>query len=155
MSTYPVAHLPDMGAPACGDVFCTLDICIGVESHGGPKKPWYMTVKPTLDASKQQPDPILLMKMDGWVLEKYTEKDKESSVFQYCPSMQWKKDISITEIRAGYCDACCEAIPEEIVAAFTMHNWNMLQKYDADMKKYSHDPYAAETGSDPHIEVFR
>ena len=141
------------GVPACGDQNCELDICNGPESHG-VKKPWFMTLKPVLDPDKMMPPPVTLMKMDGWVLEKSDEKSKESGIFQYCPSMQWKKLLGIIEIQEGYCQNCCEAIPEEIVAAYTMHNWNMLQKYDAELKKYGSDPYGAETGL-TDIKVYR
>ena len=151
MSSYPTGMLP-MIDPVCDGQFCTLDICTGPESHG-VKTPWFMKLKPVLDPDKSTP-PVELVKMDGWVLEKMHESDKESSLFQYCPSEQWKKELNITEIRDGYCGSCCEIIPPEMVAAYTMHNWNMLQKYDADMKKYGADPYAAETPT-PVIEVFR
>ena len=141
------------GLTACNDPFCDLDICTGPESHS-VKKPWYMTQQPVLDPGDMDAPPVELMKMDGWILEKYHEEDKESNLWQYCPSTQWKKMLSITEIRAGICDNCCETIPEEMVAAYTMHNWTMLQKYDADMKKYGRDPYDT-VSTDPQIEVFR
>ena len=138
---------------ACGDPFCTLDICTG--PHHATKKPWYMTQKPLLDPDKEVSPPIELLKMDGWVLEKDREEDTESSLYQYCPSMQWKKLMCITEIRAGYCESCAETIPEEMVGAYTMHNWNMLQKYDADMKKYGQQPYDPVGTEAPNIQVFR
>ena len=153
MSAYGVASLPNIRGPICQDIFCLLDPCPGPENHG-VKKPWYMTQTPVLDSSLDESPPIELMKMGGWVLEKFNEADNESSLCQYCPSEQWKKTLTITEIREGYCNACSESIPEEMVAAYTMHNWNMLQKYDADMKKYGADPYTSES-TDVNIQVFR
>lgn len=156
MSTYPPNLLPSiasLGEPACGDMSCQLDVCMGLESHG-VKKPWYMTQQPVLDPKNIPPPAIVLMKMGAWVLEKHAEEDNESNLWQYCPSHQWKKALTIMEIRAGMCDACCETIPEEIVAAYTMHNWTMLQQYDSDMKKYGHDPYATHVDPPP-IQVFR
>ena len=155
MSTYPADAMPTLGYngdPACGDPKCQLSICKGPESHG-VKKPWYLTVKPTLDPAHDIPDPVLLMKIDGWVLEKASESDIDSTLFHYCTSTQWKKQLMVTEIRSGYCDDCCEIMPEEIVGAFIMHNWAMLQKYDSDMKKYGNDPYDPMTEN--KIEVFR
>ncbi len=140
-------------APACGDPFCDLDICQGPKSHG-IKKPWFMNVNPVHNPVNDPPPSIVLMKVEGWVLEKFLESDTESQLWQYCPSMQWKKQMTIAEIRDGYCTSCSEDIPEEIVAAYTMHNWAMLQKYDADMKKYgpdTYDPVQVETG----IQVYK
>ena len=147
MSTYP----EDSG-PSCGMPTCTLSLCQGPDSHS--KKPWYLSQNPVMNPNMIGPTPVELMKIDGWVLEKNSESDIDSTLFHYCPSTQWKKQLMIPEIRAGLCDDCCELMPKEIVAAFTMHNWTMLQKYDSDMKKYGNDPYHPIT-TETKIEVFR
>lgn len=149
-----MSDVPYTGGPACGDPTCQLLICMGPESHG-VNEPWYMTQKPIVNPKQIQPDPIVLLKMDGWVLEKWKESDTESNLWQYCPSTQWKKEISVSEVRAGMCDSCYETIPEEMVAAYTMHNWTMLQKYDADMKKYGADLYNSMVDGPPGIQVYR
>jgi hypothetical protein len=83
------------------------------------------------------PDPIVLLKENGWTLEKWHESDTESQMWHYCPQMQWKKHIGINEVRQGYCTQCLEDAPLELVGAYTMHNWQMLQQHDAEMAKWA------------------
>lgn len=152
MSTGQLASTnPSVGNTKCGDPSCQDSFCC---DSPDVKKPWYMTQKPVVDPANEPSPPIVLMKMDGWVLEKILESDTESCLSQYCPSAQWKKSMSIAEIRAGLCNSCCEVIPEEMVAAYTMHNWTMLQQYDKDMKEYGCDPYDSTTTS-ADIQVYR
>jgi hypothetical protein len=117
------------------------------------KLPWYMTQKPVPKGSLI-PDPILLMKEGSWKLEKSCETDTDSVLSHYCPSTQWKKAVSIDEVREGQCLECMEDIPEEIVAAWTLHNWQWIQQYDKDMAMYAKDGIDVyETAS--MIEIFR
>ncbi len=64
-----------------------------------------------------------------------------------------KKVMGISEIRGGYCLDCHEDIPHEIVGAWTMHNWNSLQTWDANEKKYGNCEPEATSGE--RIRVFR
>jgi len=89
-------------------------------------KPWYLTQAP-VDLDVPQ-DPILLLKVDNWILEKISESSKYSDVYHYCTAMQWKTyTAQHVVLKEGYCLECHEDIPEPIVAAFMMHNWSYLQ----------------------------
>ncbi len=140
---YPVV------APQCGDPNCDLEIC----NHQPKKKPWFMTITPVHDDKEVVGDPVVLMKQDGFILEKWHESDNESNIQHYCSSIQWKKVMGISEIRGGYCLDCHEDIPHEIVGAWTMHNWNSLQTWDANEKKYGNCEPEATSGE--RIRVFR
>jgi hypothetical protein len=126
-------------------------VCDGTFCNGTVKKPWYMTVKPIRDPDVI--DPVQLLKIGTWVIEKWAEDDQESFVQHYCPDKQWKKHMDIDEVRGGYCLSCHENIPEEITGAWTLHNWKGLQAYDKDKTRYGVDPFDTEECA--LIEVFR
>lgn len=67
-------------SPECGDPNCTYSMCKGPH----PKRPWYMTIKPVRNNEDIVPNPIVLLKVDSWMLEKAYEGDTESSVSHYC-----------------------------------------------------------------------
>ena len=134
---------------ACQDIACSVSGCTGVH-----KKPWYELLKPVVNPTLNVPDPVILMKKEGWMVEKFDELAVESNVYHYCPSIQWKKLMTIPEIRTGWCPDCHEDVPVEIVGAFTLHNWKSLQQYDRDMKKYGmHN--GGEVTVDTDIKVYR
>jgi hypothetical protein len=144
--------MPSVGFTAetkCGDPFCSLEMC---EGHNAVK-PWYETVRPVYNPEFNVPDPIVLMKQDGWTLEKQHEKDTESNIHHYCTSLQWKKYMCIGDVRQGYCPECYEDIPVEVVGAYTMHNWSAIQHFDANEKKYG--AHHTELVMDPDIKVYR
>lgn len=137
----------------CGDPNCDLLMCgKGLAAHD-LKKPWFLTQKP-VPKGTLIPDPIVLMKEGSWMLEKADEAATESNLHHYCPSMQWKKSISINEVRDGYCLECMEEVPEEVVAAYTLHNWQWIQQYDRDMALYEKQGIDVFETT-PMIEVFR
>ena len=152
MSSY--ASLPEVPSPTeCLEPTHGPHGCQGCANCIKGKQPWYMTVKPVNEVTLSVASPIILLKVDSWVLEKWAEKDTESNMSHYCTSIQWKKHLGIEEIRGGHCLECCEDIPVEMVGAWTMHNWAHLQKYDKDMEKYNH--YGAEEASfGSEIKVF-
>lgn len=143
---------PHPRVPMCGVPNCKEDACV---TPLAPKEPWYMLLKPVPRDDLIRSDPVVLMKQDGWVLEKASEDASDSDVYHYCPSDQWKKFLSISEVRAGYCDQCHEDIPVEIVGAYTMHNWQALQQYDKNMELYGYSDTQPEATDLPAILVYR
>lgn len=159
MSTGEYASLPEIHTPIsdCLDTSHNPHGCQGCTNClaiKGVKKPWYMTAKPVENVSLSMPEPILLMKVESWVLEKWAEDETESNVSHYCTTLQWKKHMGIEEIRGGYCEDCHEEVPVEMVGAWTMHNWSHLQEYDKDMEKYAKYATDDPTATSSDLKVY-
>ena len=148
------APLPPLGyMPTCGDPHCAQEIChpsMKTLAHHHSTQ-WWENAKPVREALVL-PDPVQLMKVGIWVLEKHDEESEYSEIFHYCPDLQWKSIVSYETIKnIGYCEDCHEDIPEEMIAAYTMHNWKHIQNYPQQVPR---DPFAVAT-MESGVKVYR
>ena len=88
-------------------------------------KEWWWKAKPVVNPIIV-PEPIRLLSVDGWFLEKTTDSADFSNVYHYCKFAYWKALNHYYSVKNGYCSYCCEEMPKEIIAAYTLHNWQHI-----------------------------
>jgi len=106
-------------------------------------KEWWWEAKPVLE-SITRPEPIRLLSIDGWFLEKLYDGADWSTVCHYCRPAYWKISNNHHNVENGYCISCCEEIPKESIAAYTLHNWQNISsgKYAESELDSFHNPIA-------------